>query len=138
MVRFEDVSRWTMLMVCMMTMGCETSDDCTRARNELAKSWESVKNLAVKRKFATDEDADNPILKQQRLDRWQPVEDKAALLESSFVTPQVTWQSASKAKVDINTQFGKIPDSDDRGIPRFASLLDKANQRQAEFEKSCR
>jgi hypothetical protein len=138
MVRFENVSRSMVLMVCLMTVGCETSEDCTRSRHELAKTWESVKNLAVKRKFAPEDEMDNAVLKQQRLDRWQPVEDKAALLESSFVTPQVTWQSAAKAKVDINTQFRRIPESDDRGIPRFASLLEKANQRQAEFERTCR
>jgi hypothetical protein len=104
----------------------------------LAKSWESVKNLAVKRKFVPVDETDNPVLKQQRMDRWQVVEEKAALLESSFVTPQVTWQSAAKAKADINMQFSRIPESDDKGIPRFASLLDSANQRQSEFERTCR
>jgi hypothetical protein len=72
------------------------------------------------------------------LERWQVVEEKAALLESSFTTPQVTWNSASKAKSDINQQFSRIPESDDKGIPRFAALLDTANQRQAEFERVCR
>ena len=137
MARIQCVSRLTLLVVCVLTIGCETGADCNRARNEVAKTWESVKNLATKRKFAQD-DTENPLLRQQRLDRWQPVEDKAALLESSFITPQVTWQSAAKARGDINQHFSRIPESDDRGIPRFASLLDKANQRQSEFEKTCR
>jgi hypothetical protein len=138
MTRLERVSRFAILLVSVLTIGCENEDNCTRARTNVAKTWESVKNLATKRKFPPVDEADNPIIKQQRLERWQPVEDRAALLESSFVTPQVTWQSATKAKSEINQQFAKIPDSDDRGIPRFASLLDKANRQQADFEQNCR
>lgn len=138
MTRLEFVSRFVILVVCVLTIGCDNGDSCNRARTDVAKTWESVKNLATKRKFPPVDEADNPILKQQRMERWQPVEDKAALLESSFVTPQVTWQSATKARGEINQYFSKIPDSDDRGIPRFASLLDKANRQQSEFENSCR
>jgi hypothetical protein len=138
MTRFAFVSRSAMLVVCVLTIGCDNGDTCTRSRTEVAKTWESVKKLATKRKYAPVDEADNPVIKQQRLERWQPVEEKAALLESSFVTPQVTWQSAAKAKNDINQHFAKIPESDDKGIPRFAVLLDTANQRQAEFERTCR
>jgi hypothetical protein len=138
MTRLEFVSRFAILVVCVLTIGCDNGDSCTRARTDVAKTWEAVKNLATKRKFPPVDEADNPVLKQQRLERWQVVEAKAALLESSFVTPQVTWQSAAKAKNDINQQFAKIPEADDKGIPRFASLLDKANQQQAEFERTCR
>lgn len=138
MTRFECVSRWTMLVLCVSMIGCDTGNDCERARTELAKSWESVKNLATKRKFATADEVENPILRQQRLERWQPVEDKAALLESSFITPQVTWNSATRARMDINQQYNRIPESDDRGIPRFSAMLDRANQRQTAFEKTCR
>lgn len=138
MMRFDCVSRFAMLVVGVLSIGCDNSDNCTRSRTDLAKTWESVKNLATKRKFPPVDEADNPVLKQQRLERWQVVEEKAALLESSFVTPQVTWNSAAKARTDLNQQFSKIPESDDKGIPRFAALLDTANQRQAEFERTCR
>lgn len=138
MTRPEFVSRFAILVVCLLTVACENGDSCTRARTDVAKTWEAVKNVATKRKYPPVDEADNPIIKQQRLERWQPVEDKAALLESSFVTPQVTWQSATKARSEINQFFSKIPESDDRGIPRFAALLDKANQQQSEFERSCR
>lgn len=138
MTRFECVSRCMILGISVSIIGCDSGKDCERARTELAKSWESVKNLATKRKFATADEVENPILRQQRLERWQPVEDKAALLESSFVTPQVTWNSAARAKMDINQRYNQIPESDDRGVPRFSAMLDRANQRQAEFEKTCR
>jgi len=138
MMRFDCVSRFAILVVGVLSIGCDNADNCTRSRTDLAKTWESVKNLAIKRKFPPVDEADNPVLKQQRLERWQVVEEKAVLLESSFVTPQVTWNSAAKARTDLNQQFSKIPESDDRGIPRFAALLDTANQRQAEFERTCR
>ncbi len=138
MTRLDIVSRFAILVACVLTIGCDNGDSCTRSRTDVAKTWESVKNLATKRKFPPVDEADNPVIKQQRLERWQPVEAKAALLESSFVTPQVTWQSAAKAKSEINQHFAKIPESDDRGIPRFAALLDVANQKQAEFERTCR
>lgn len=138
MTRSGFVSRFAILVIGVTSLGCDSTDNCTRSRTDLAKTWESVKNLATKRKFPPVDEADNPVLKQQRLERWQVVEEKAALLESSFMTPQVTWNSAAKAKNELNTQFSKIPESDDRGIPRFAALLDTANQRQAEFERTCR
>ena len=138
MTRFDCVSRFMILVVSVLSVGCDNTDSCTRSRTDVAKTWESVKNLATKRKFPPVDEADNPVLKEQRLERWRVVEEKAALLESSFVTPQVTWQSAAKARSDINQQFSKIPESDDRGIPRFAALLDTANQRQTEFERTCR
>jgi hypothetical protein len=138
MTRLEFVSRFAVLVISVLTVGCENGDSCTRARTNVAKTWESVKNLATKRKFPPVDEADNPVIKRQRLERWQPVEERAALLESSFVTPQVTWQSATKAKSEINLRFSQIPESDDRGIPRFASLLDQANRQQAEFEQNCR
>jgi hypothetical protein len=138
MARLESVSRLIMLGLCVLAIACESSDNCSRSRTEVARTWESVKKQATKRKFPPVDEADNPVLKQQRLARWQVVEDKAALLESSFVTPQVTWQSAAKAKTDINQQFAKIPESDDKGIPRFAALLERANERQNEFERTCR
>jgi hypothetical protein len=138
MTQFDCVSRIAILVLGVLSIGCDNADNCNRARTDVARTWESVKNLATKRKFPPVDEADNPVLKQQRLERWQVVEEKAALLESSFVTPQVTWNSAAKARTDLNQQFSKIPESDDRGIPRFADLLDTANQRQAEFERTCR
>jgi hypothetical protein len=138
MTRLRFVSRWMILGSCVYFIGCDNGVNCTKSRTEVARTWESVKNLAVKRKFPSAYEPDNPVIKQQRMDRWQVIEDKAALLESSFITPQVTWQSAAKARSDINQHFARIPESEDRGIPRFASLLDTANQRQAEFERTCR
>ena len=70
MTRVEIVSRLTMLAVCVLTIACDSSDTCTRSRNEVAKTWESVKNLATKRKFPLDDEVDNPIIKQQRQERW--------------------------------------------------------------------
>ena len=138
MARMDIVSRCVILVLSVSLIGCDNGDNCNRARNDLAKNWEAVKKLATKRKFPPVDESDNSVLKQQRLERWQVVEEKAALLESSFVTPQVTWQSATRARTELNRQFSKIPESDDKGIPRFASLLDAANQRQSEFERTCR
>lgn len=127
-----------MLGLLGLATACESEETCTRNRMELAKTWETVKNVASKRKFANEEEAQNALVKQQRLERWGVIEEKAALLESSFTTPQITWNSAAKARSDLNQQFTRIPESDDRGLPRFASLLDTANTQQSEFERTCR
>ncbi len=112
--------------------------DCERERIEVRKSWESVKNLAGKRKYPPLEAAVDAVTKKQRLERWNPIENKAELLESAFATTQITWTSAAAARTDLNMRFGHIPESDDRGIPRFSAILDTANQKHQAFEQACR
>jgi len=138
MTRKHCVSTVCLLGLFASVLGCEDQQSCTKNRMDLARTWETVKEVASKRKFGGDEESQNALLKQQRLERWGVIEDKAALLESSFTTPQITWNSAAKARIELNQQFTKIPESDDRGLPRFATLLDQANHQQAEFERTCR
>ena len=79
MVRYLAV----MCFALVASFGCKDDETCERARMDLAKTWTKLRESAARRKLAGVD-----------VEGWQFVEEKAGLLESSFMTPRVTWQSA--------------------------------------------
>lgn len=107
--------------------GCKDDVRCERARLDLNKAWSELRQAAARRKL---EGAD--------MASWTDIEKKADLLESSFMTRQVTWESASRAAQEI---AAKLPALDaDRGsqLVSFRNSAESALKQQASFEKECR
>ncbi|HEX3773205.1 MAG TPA: hypothetical protein VHV51_02015 [Polyangiaceae bacterium] len=94
---------------------------------ELSKSWSGVREAATRRKL---DGVDLPA--------WTDVETKAELLESSFVTREVTWDSAEKAGGAIAAALPQLHAQNDTLAASFRSSADSALKEQSDFEKQCR
>lgn len=116
------------LPLCIAFVGaCKDEAKCERARMELSKSWSGVREAATRRKL---DGVDLPA--------WTDVETKAELLESSFVTREVTWDSAEKAGGAIAAALPQLHAQNDTLAASFRSSADSALKEQSDFEKQCR
>ena len=87
------MTRWMIVMSLVAACplwSCQDDARCERARLDLDKTWAELRQAATRRKL---EGVDVPS--------WMDIEKKAELLESSFMTRQVTWESASKATQEL-------------------------------------
>lgn len=107
--------------------GCKDDVQCEKARMSLNKTWTELRDAAARRKL---EGVDIPT--------WADVERKTELLESSFVTPQVTWESASKAKQAIAADLPRLQANHDALAVTFLTSAEDALKQQSDFEKQCR
>lgn len=119
------IAAWVLTL--FLVLGCKADERCERARLDVAKSWGVLRESALKRKLAgVDAEA------------WGKIEEKAALLESAFATPQVTWQSAEKARGEIvELVKGRQTDSE-ANLTGYRLSLEAAQKQQSEFSASCR
>ncbi len=138
-----DMSR-TAIMVCVIAFGavgavsCKDQAACDRSRLELSKKWEELKNTAGSYK-TTKEDEEIPTAKkEERLKVWGGVEDKAALVQSSFATKQVTWPAADQARQDINQKLGAVAATGDQRVESFSQLLRAAGAQYDQYKDKCR
>ncbi|HEY4106513.1 MAG TPA: hypothetical protein VGM44_21580 [Polyangiaceae bacterium] len=109
------------------TAACKDDAKCEKARMELSKSWSGVREAATRRKLDGVDTA-----------AWTDVENKAELLESSFVTREVTWDSAEKASAAIAAALPELHAENDKLAASFRGSADSALKEQSEFEKQCR
>jgi len=94
---------------------------------DLNKSWSEVRQTASRRKLDGVDTAS-----------WTDVETKTELLESSFVTPQVTWDSADKAGQAVAAALPGLHAENDTLAASFRTSAESALKQQSSFEKQCR
>ena len=63
---------------------------------------------------------------------------KSELLESSFVTSQVTWDSAAKASQAIAVELSLLHADHEALAVSFRSSAESAIEQESDFEKQCR
>ena len=123
----------------LLAAGCKDRQACEQSRVELAKTWEQLKNSAGTLKYARAEESDtlSDVEKEQRAKRWSKLEERAALLESAFISQQVTWESAETARQEIATEFRSQP-AQGMVVQGFGQGLEKANQAFEAFRAKCK
>ncbi|HEY8946849.1 MAG TPA: hypothetical protein VIM73_21550 [Polyangiaceae bacterium] len=115
------------LCLAAFVAGCKTDPECERLRMDLAKTWGSLRESAAKRKLAGVD-----------VEGWTKIEERAALLESSFITPQVTWQSAEKARAELGEMVRGRQTDTEANLTGYLLSMEAANKQQAEFGQRCR
>lgn len=111
---------------------------CEAARLDLAQTWETLRDTATSRKQIPEGLDLSQAQEQDRIRVWTTIEDRAELLRSSFETSQVTWPSADKARAELGEAFKPLAANDDPMTRGFALTLSQADQRLADFRKTCR
>lgn len=135
------VAAWRALPVLAVALGITTAcqdRECEAARLELARTWETLRDTATSRKQIPEASNLTPGEEQERIRVWTTIEERAELMRSSFETPQVTWPSADKARADLGEAFKPLAAKEDPMTRGFALTLNEADQRMANFRKSCR
>jgi len=66
------------------------------------------------------------------------IEKKAETLESSFMTRQVTWNSAKRASDEIASKHPALEAGEGVRLVGFKNSAETAIKRQSSFEKECR
>ncbi|MET0792700.1 MAG: hypothetical protein ABW061_14360 [Polyangiaceae bacterium] len=111
----------------LLVGGCQDDVQCERERLDLNKAWSELRTAATQHKLqGTD------------VSTWTEIENRAELLESAFVTRQVTWSSADKASKEIQSKLPALESSGDVRLASFRASAESAIKQQSGFEKSCR
>jgi hypothetical protein len=126
------MNRWVFVVsvavpVLLFASGCQDDAQCERERLDVNKAWSELRTAATHRK-----------LEGNNVSIWSEIENKAELLESSFVTRQVTWNSADKASKEIESKLPALESSGDVSLASFRASAESAIKQQDSFEKSCR
>jgi len=123
------MTRWIIVtsLAAMSLVGCQNEAQCERERLDLNKAWSELHTAATHHKL---EGAD--------VSTWTEIENKAELLESSFMTRQVTWSSAEKASHDIASKLPALESNGDVRAASFRTSTESALKQQSAFEKQCR
>jgi len=108
-------------------LGCKSDAECERLRVDLAEAYGTLRESAGKRKLAGVDVAG-----------WTAVEDKVALLESSFMTRRVTWQSAEKARAELSGKLSGLQTDSPANLTGYRLSVDAALKQQDEFTRRCR
>lgn len=125
--------------VLLVLVGCKDRQACERSRLDLAKTWEGIKVQAASLKFPRQEQVTmmSDAEREERLKRWSQVEEHAALLESAFISQQVTWTSAEKHLGELSQEFGEKPSPEALG-QGFDQALERGKQAFQAFKATCR
>jgi len=115
------------LPLLLFGSGCQDDAKCERERLDVNKAWSELRSAATHRK-----------LEGSNVSIWSEIENKAELLESSFVTRQVTWNSADKASKEIASKLPALESSGDVSLASFRASAESAIKQQSNFEKTCR
>jgi hypothetical protein len=124
----------TLLLGLGVTLSCKDSEQCERSRMEVARIWNRVKDGANRRRIRDD----GTIKSEEYMRKWAHIENQADLVSSSFETEQVTWGPASKGQKQLRDDTADLAGSNDPASLNFVQLLNEANQKAANFEKTCR
>jgi hypothetical protein len=124
------MNRWVFVITVTASslgLGCQDEVRCERERMDLNKAWAELRTAATHHKL---EGSDVPT--------WSVIEKKAELLESSFVTRQVTWNSAKKASDELASKLPALESSQGVKLASFKNSAETTIKRQSSFEKECR
>lgn len=117
--------------------GCNDAE-CEKARMELAKSWEELRNTATSRQQIPPATSLSASQKDERIRTWTEIEASAELLRSSFGTSQVTWSPAQKARSALGEQFERVAKTDDPVTQGFGTAMKVADQLMKSYDQRCR
>ena len=124
------MNRWVVVIVVIASslgLSCQDEVRCERERMDLNKAWSELRTAATHHKL---EGTDVPT--------WTVIENKAELLESSFMTKQVTWNSAKRASDEIASKLPALESGEGVKLAGFRNSAETAIKRQSSFEKECR
>lgn len=123
----------------LVAPGCKDRQACERSRLDLAKTWEGIKISAASLKFPRQEQAAtmSDAEREERLKRWSQLEEHAALLESAFISQQVTWTSAEKHLGELAEEYKEKPSPEAVGHG-FDQALERGKQAFQAFKATCR
>jgi len=114
-------------IVLPLTLGCKDDVQCEKTRMDLNKTWAELRLAATRHKL---DGVDVPD--------WTDVETKAELLESSFLTSEVTWESAAKARAAISAKLPALQADPPAQLVGFRTSAESALKEQSSFEAECR
>jgi len=124
------MNRWVIVIAVgasSLGIGCQDEVRCERERMDLNKAWSELRTAATHHKLeGTD------------VSTWSLIENKAELLESSFQTRQVTWNSAKKASDEIASKLPTLESNEGVKLVSFKNSAETAIKQQSSFEKECR
>ena len=123
------MNQWVIVMsvaACLLA-GCKDETQCERERLGLNKAWSELRTAATHRKLEGDD-----------VPTWTEIENKTELLESSFMTRQVTWNSANQASQVIASKLPVLESKGDARLIGFRTSAESAIKQQSSFEKECR
>ena len=119
---------WIVMSLAACTLlSCKDDVRCERQRLDLDKTWAELRAAATHKKL---EGMDVPS--------WTDIEKKAELLESSFMTQQITWDSADQASQAIAAKLPAMHAQNDAQLVGFRNSAELAIKQQNSFEKECR
>jgi hypothetical protein len=124
------MNRWVIVIAVTASsfgVGCQDEVRCERERMDLNRSWAELRTAATRYK-----------LEGSDVSTWTVIEKKAETLESSFVTRQVTWNSAKKASEEIASKLPRLESGEGVKLASFRSSAETAIKQQSSFEKECR
>jgi hypothetical protein len=121
--------RWIAALCVTVTMllGCQTNPECERARLDLSKSWRGLVEAAARRQLAGVD-----------IEGWKWVHGRAQLLESSFMTSHVTWDTAQKARNELSARLPSLQTDTVANMTGYRLSVEAAFKEQDAFTKKCR
>lgn len=117
-------------VLCMtlgLFSGCARDRECERARLNLSKAWRDLVQSASRRQLAGVDP-----------EGWKWVQGRVALLESSFATTQVTWNSADKARGELTSRLNGLQTDTPANLMGYRLSVESALREQDAFAKKCR
>ena len=124
----------TLLLGLGVTVSCKNSEECERRRMDVARTWARVKDGATRIRNRDDGTVKSEVYQK----KWSRIENQAELVSSSFETEQITWNGAAKGQKQLKEDIADLVGSNEPSNQNFVQLLDEANRKVAEFEKTCR
>lgn len=123
------MTRWiaALCVSAAVLSGCENNRECERARLDLSKTWRGLVEGASRRQLAGVD-----------IEGWKWVQGRAALLESSFATTQVTWNSADKARGELTSRLPSMQTDTPANLTGYRMSVQSALTEQDAFAKKCR
>jgi hypothetical protein len=114
-------------VVAALSVGCKNDQECDRARLALSKTWHGLTESAARRQLAGID-----------IEGWKFVQDRAGLLESSFMTTQVTWDSADKARKELSARVPHLESDAVANVNGYRLSIDAAFKEQDAYAQKCR
>jgi hypothetical protein len=120
--------RWILMSLAAVLVlpACEANQECERARLNLAKSWHGLVEGAARRELAGVD-----------IEGWKWVRGRAQLLESSFMTTHITWDSAAKARKELAARLPSVQTDTEANMNGYRLSVAAAFKEQDAFTQKC-
>jgi hypothetical protein len=123
------MTRWiaALCVTAALLSGCETNRECERARLDLSKTWRGLVEGSGRRQLAGVD-----------IEGWKWVQSRTSLLESSFATTQITWDSAEKARKELVARLPSMQTDTPANLTGYQLSVESALKEQDAFAKKCK